>query len=413
LQAEHASVRVAAAAYLASFLARFVPLPPPALAAALRRVAAFVAAYVAADAQQAALTASLHSRRSWGPGDAAMPSLAPASLHRSASVSAVAAGCSRAPGAGGTAAPALDWQRHEVFHAAVQALLYALCYHMHTLQGRGGGVHEGGSAAELWEIVAQHVVPVLHSPLAPLATCLLSVAAEFARQLAALGGPDLAHLLPGDAERAAALRPCEMFFPFDPYLLPLSQPRLQLRATYRAWRRGHVVEAGAACAAAAPVAINASGDSSSDTSSDSGGGSAQLSDDEDLDGGTPPSASAASGEAPANPFSASRPVPAPAQPIVATHARAPVRSHGAHGSSSQADSALQGVSYASLPPQHAGGTASPEGGMPMSLSDPSFVAWRWQRSSAKASADAVRMAGSPDVLMGCTPPAAILWPVEN
>ena len=178
-------------------------------------------------------------------------------LHRSASVAGVV---SARHGAQGDAAVE-SWRGHEPFYAALQALLCALCYHMHgppvvthasTLStvstGDAAEVFVAGdkvaTGGELRRLVAQEVVPLCRSHLQPLSDCLSSTAAEFVRQLAALPGlPDLSDLVPAERACSAAGRPFEMLFPFDPYLLPLSRPLLDLERTYRNWRHGHAVRA--------------------------------------------------------------------------------------------------------------------------------------------------------------------------
>ena len=58
--------------------------------------------------------------------------------------------------------------------------------------------------------------------LAPLSVCLPTVVAEFSRLVARLGLMDCGALLPQRSQAMRAQRPLEMFFPFDPYLLPRS-----------------------------------------------------------------------------------------------------------------------------------------------------------------------------------------------
>ena len=169
------------------------------------------AAVPSLDAAAAAAAPAPRSRHSWGPGTAAQP------LYGTPSMAA------QTP-----SEPA--WHRHEMFYAVLQALMYVLCYH---LPSACADAPQGPLAV----LTRDAVVPLLRSPLAPLATCLPSVSAEFVRQLAAHRLADVAHLLPrGGAAADASGRRFEMLFPFDPYLLPRSRPLLNLPATFRTWR---------------------------------------------------------------------------------------------------------------------------------------------------------------------------------
>jgi RNA polymerase I-specific transcription initiation factor RRN3 len=75
--------------------------------------------------------------------------------------------------------------------------------------------------------------------LTPLALCLPSVSAEFARLTSRLGLMDCRPLLAQQAAQPRPLRPLEMFFPFDPYLLAGSARLLDLSHTYIRWHGGH------------------------------------------------------------------------------------------------------------------------------------------------------------------------------
>ena len=68
--------------------------------------------------------------------------------------------------------------------------------------------------------------------LAPMAVCLPTVVAEFAKLTAGLGLMECGPWLPDTAEAARCQRPLEMFFPFDPYLLRRSASFLDLRRTF-------------------------------------------------------------------------------------------------------------------------------------------------------------------------------------
>ena len=269
MQEEETLVRTACAAYLASFLARFSPLPASALVDTLGVLAGFAARYAAAHAPlsgAAPVSSRLASCKLWGAGDAAMPhSYAPGTqmgargnreYTRARPYSAVPAS-----GLADAAAGGAHWQQHEAFYAVVQALLYVLCYHLSSHDATGGAA-DAQVQRQLRSIAAEQVVPLLRSGLRPLQACLPSVACEFARQCARLGIAQLTQLLPGkparEARTAAAVpvaaqaqqrqqqqhdqfhspRPFEMFFPFDPYLLPQSKPLLQLPRCYRSWRGG-------------------------------------------------------------------------------------------------------------------------------------------------------------------------------
>jgi RNA polymerase I-specific transcription initiation factor RRN3 len=316
--------RVAAAAYLASFLARCAPVPEPLVVDVLQQLATACSEYAGGGGG--------------GNGVAGRPG-GVVTLAASGSSGAVAGGAGAASAGG-------DAQRHQVFYAMVQALLYALCYHMEPLVHQQRQ-HPGASpahAAAVKALVRERVAPLLgHPQLQPLAVCLPSVSAEFVRQAAALKladlGPLLAAAAPGQAAAAAAqqrqpaagdsstavapqlrpaVRPLEMFFPFDPYLLRRSSRFLSLDTSYVRWRGGHP-HAGAAAGGGAvdgleggsedeglqeddEGASSSGGGSSSSSSSGSDLSSSDLEDEEDhhmaasLDGPaglTPPGLAAA------------------------------------------------------------------------------------------------------------------------
>jgi RNA polymerase I specific transcription initiation factor RRN3 len=73
--------------------------------------------------------------------------------------------------------------------------------------------------------------------LAPLSRCIPSVVTEFQRLTERLGLMDCAPLLPKESP-ARQQRPLEIFFPFDPYLLPTSARLLDLPQTYIRWHGG-------------------------------------------------------------------------------------------------------------------------------------------------------------------------------
>ena len=318
-------------------------------------------------------------------------------LHRSASVSGVV---SARHGAQGDAAVE-PWRGHEPFYAAVQALLYALCYHMHghpvvIHASTASTVSTGGAAkgsvacdkvatgGELRRHVAQEVVPLCHSYLQPLSVCLPSIAAEFVWQLAALPGlPDLSDLVPAERARGAAGRPFEMFFPFDPYLLPLSRPLLDLKRTYRSWRHGQAVRAKQSEAEALQIhSVNDTYHDEEDASIDMDGSDSNSSAgskdsaDIDLSDAEPASPVAtAPGMAvplPCNPFAASQPMHAQrasdAQAAQAHNGAAGQFGHSISASDAAEGSSLggrtdyvMGTSYASSPHGDLGAARSPDG----------------------------------------------------
>lgn len=245
-----AITRSACAAYIASFLARASFVPQPTLLEALQRLTTWASRYAA----------------SAGIGQLAdSPSFAAPSTTRSMSDLQQAMQLSRARSTGqmGGDAGAMA-ARHQVFYAAVQAAMYALCYHMRALLGSREAPRAGVVALlhQLHEVCAHAIAAfvncctcccasmsnistsktkpttqVLGSVLAPLHFCADSVVAEFTHQCRALGMP-----LPPEPPAGAApreRRPLELFFPFDPYLLRCSAQHLRLRETYVRWSRGH------------------------------------------------------------------------------------------------------------------------------------------------------------------------------
>ena len=324
--------RAAAAAYLASFLARCALAPEAVVVGALQQLAAACAEYAARVAGGGGGSGGSAD------GDGGAPTSGVVKLGRSGSGGALAAAAA-ANGDAAAAAAAIeahplgaDAQRHQVFYAMVQALLYVLCYHMGPLVHQQKQ-HPGASpahAAAVKALVRGAVAPLLaHARLQPLAVCLPSVSEEFVRQAAALRIADLSPLL--EAARAAnaaagggaaaaarpqpaagdgaaapapaplvrpAVRPLEMFFPFDPYLLRRSARLLSLDTTYVRWRGGHphAAEAadggdgGAAGAAAGGAAAAGAHEGDDDalgsgSSGDDSGSGSSSSDEDDDDGG--------------------------------------------------------------------------------------------------------------------------------
>ncbi|KXZ57030.1 hypothetical protein GPECTOR_1g930 [Gonium pectorale] len=250
--------RAACAAYLASFLARAAFLPESLVVRTLQDLANFCVSYCKSAAPSSA-----------APGSSSFRGQAAAGLSDTR------------PFAGLTSEDnSSQTQRHQVLYAAVQAVLYVLCYHMQPLVGpanhmqRGAaGAAGGGSppapstgasaapapgdagsdrrarAETVLELVRGPVWEVLNHPLQPLGVCLPSVAAEFVHQAASLGVVDCRPLLAQLEPSTRSQRPLEMFFPFDPYLLRRSSRYLQLKSSYVRWRHGHPQSAAGASGA--------------------------------------------------------------------------------------------------------------------------------------------------------------------
>lgn len=209
--------RCACAAYLASFLARSALAPEGLVVAAVQQLAGSCWEY----AQHAKLTAS-----NSGKGLVAVADKAGA-----AAANAVT-----------TSSDPLA-QSHQVFYAMFQALLYVLCYHLEPLiikHRQHPASTTCDHATVVADVVRSKVLPLLTHSLQPLSVCLPSVAAEFVRQASVLGLADCSGLLPAaDILGRPAMRPLEMFFPFDPYLLHRSSCFLELERSYVRWRGGH------------------------------------------------------------------------------------------------------------------------------------------------------------------------------
>ncbi len=207
--------RCAAAAYLASYLARCGRLPTPTVLAALQQLADCCSSYAGSVGQ----------------------------LQRSGSGGGLAAAAAAAAGGEDLV------QRHQVFYAMVQGLLYVLCYHMGGCLASGarrparagllpaaccfapaapaGSSWMGDAAALLarlqcgWaaltcsrcccpppaagpgtpeaqavsQLVREQLAPLLSHWLSPLRACLPSVASEFSTQAVALGLMDCSSLM--------------------------------------------------------------------------------------------------------------------------------------------------------------------------------------------------------------------------
>eukprot|EP00892_Ulva_mutabilis_P009463 jgi/Ulvmu1/688/UM010_0060.1 len=292
---EHKVCRTSCAAYAASFLARFAQLPLVDVVACVHRLADFCTTY-ATSAGAPPRQRSPPKRASTEPGKpkiahlsrrATMPALtdgAPSSnsMRRQSSATAVAQ------------RDAPDWERHEVFYAACQAAMYSLCYHMHVLDERPEEKAAVAACADLRKIVADGMVPLMGSELRPLEVCLPTVSREFVRQVARhhLGALPLPAVAADAMTRHDGRAAFEMFFPFDPYLLPVSAPALDLATAFRSWRGGHVV----ADAAAADAAVDGDPDEDDDTDTRGGDRSSEeedsqleSDDDEEVFGTSAPS----------------------------------------------------------------------------------------------------------------------------
>jgi RNA polymerase I-specific transcription initiation factor RRN3 len=308
--AQPAITRCACAAYLASFLARCGPAPPALVVDVLHKLAAAAQEY--ADGALEAARRHQQSARglhrvgsSSGGGGGGLPATSSnAALVLLAGLSdlmgqgplngVAAAGSTGAGGASSGSAGALAAiQRHQVFYAMVQALLYLLCYHMQPLFNAPPGSEQQALGQALAALVRQQVLPLLSHALAPLAVCHQAVTAEFVRQALLLGladaeweaaaleavsqhqaaleiaasvatavvvggdsgsgsgggGGDGSSGASGAAGQLRVLRPLEVFFPFDPYLLRRSARFLELPRTYVCFSHGHPHAAGAAAAA--------------------------------------------------------------------------------------------------------------------------------------------------------------------
>lgn len=289
--------RTSCAAYAASFLARFAPLPLADVVGCVQRLADFCSAY--------ATTAGAPPRRRSPPKRAStdIGALRPATLARRATMPALTthtpATMQRQPSAAAApAADALDWERHEVFYAGCQAAMYSLCYHMHALDEQTADKGAAAACADMRRLVSHSMVPLMASDLRPLDVCLPSVSREFVRQIArhGLGALPPPAAPPELMSRHGGRAAFEMFFPFDPYLLPVSAPPLALGATFRAWRGGHVVPDAAADAAAAGSDADEDDDTETrdgDRTSAEEGSQLESDDEEEVFGTSAPSDSGA------------------------------------------------------------------------------------------------------------------------
>jgi RNA polymerase I-specific transcription initiation factor RRN3 len=287
-----AITRCACAAYLASFLARCAVAPKPLVVDVLHKLTAAAQEY----ADSALQAAHRHQQQQQQQGfhrvgsrksgelkasssDAALVLLAGLSdLMGQGPLNGVTAGANTVGSSQAGALAAI--QRHQVFYAMVQALLYLLCYHMQPLLGEqqqdsSGEQQQLGQA--IATLVRQQVLPLLSHPLAPLAVCHQAVTAEFVRQALMLGLADAqweeaalqavsqhqvalstaastaaAIVIGGEgagdeggAMQPRVLRPLEVFFPFDPYLLKRSAKFLQLPTSYMCFSHGQPHVSGA------------------------------------------------------------------------------------------------------------------------------------------------------------------------
>jgi RNA polymerase I-specific transcription initiation factor RRN3 len=291
--------RSACAAYLASFLARCALAPKELIVDVMSKLAGCCQEYADSIMQQ-----QQQQQQGRGLGGRSSSSSGLVLLQSSGSSSN-----------GAAAGPLAQVQRHQAFYAMVQALLYVLCYHMQPLLGtqlqqqqqqqvepQQPDPQQQQLAAAVEQLVRQQVLPLLSHPLAPLAVCHQAVTHEFVRQALLLGLADdswesaaveavAAHQAAVAAANAAAaavviggdggadassqvpgvLRPLEVFFPFDPYLLQRSSRFLELGRSYTCFSHGQPHVAGdealaAAAAAGRQAAAAAGGEADSDGS---------------------------------------------------------------------------------------------------------------------------------------------------
>jgi RNA polymerase I-specific transcription initiation factor RRN3 len=355
MQAEQLVVRTTCAAYVASFLARYTPLPLSTVVATLQSLCDFASQYAAragalvhrTNSLAGGLAGSEHGAcmRRWTSTAGSMPAM-----------------------------PIIDWQQHEIFYAVTQSLMYILCYHMHRVSGPPLVAADEAALQQLRELISGKVVPLVMCSLQPLAVCLPTVSREFSKQVAMC---QLGEISSTHAAGVRVNRRFEMFFPFDPYLLPVSAPHLHLQSTYRIWRRGHVVGGPSAGGAVA-------GGDASDDDEDGDGASDGDESDSDLgrtseEGASPRTDVAASVPGSSGPVPAAPPRAAPYNPFAARSAacggmdsqpQVVASSHAGawgHNASSTSDGYLYGHSYASSMQDALG--QSPDGAVPMSLSD--------------------------------------------
>lgn len=222
--------RSAAAAYAGSFLARAGFIPEPLVVEALQRLADWCVRYTKEEDRRGGLPPI--------PSSSALTTMAMVEGR----------------------------DRHAPFYAACQSLLYSLCYHMEPLlkqkarsAGATGAAANGGGASPLAhhasevlqacahgieQLFADVMPRLLSHSLDPLSSCARSVVLEFGRQAGALGHPELLKIVREwerrrTAASARSIRPLEVFFPFDPYLLRRSASFLELDKSYVRWRKGH------------------------------------------------------------------------------------------------------------------------------------------------------------------------------
>ncbi|KAA6429038.1 MAG: hypothetical protein FRX49_01148 [Trebouxia sp. A1-2] len=215
-----AITRTACAAYLASFLARAKFLPKPLLIQSLLSMAHWCAEYCKAQDQRQ-LAASCPATSTFELGI-----------------------------------------QHQVFYAMCQGLLYAFCYHLDSLLSTDAGdidaadpsqLHisdappptslSGDNAcmqpADIRHTLSDLLPRILHHRLSALTVCAPSVAHQFLQQAQRLSLLDCTSLQTNVAAAHMQVRPLEMFFPFDPYLLRRSARFLKLPSSYNTWGGGH------------------------------------------------------------------------------------------------------------------------------------------------------------------------------
>ncbi|DBB10726.1 hypothetical protein WJX82_002210 [Trebouxia sp. C0006] len=215
-----AITRTACAAYLASFLARAKFLPKPLLIQSLLSMAQWCADYCKTQDQRQLATSF------------------PATSTFELGI------------------------QHQVFYAMCQGLLYAFCYHLDSLLSTDADdmdavdpsqLHISDAApptskpedkacmqpADIRHTLSDLLPRILHHRLSPLTVCAPSVAHQFLQQAQRLSLLDCTSLQTTVASAHMQVRPLEMFFPFDPYLLRRSARFLKLPSSYNTWGGGH------------------------------------------------------------------------------------------------------------------------------------------------------------------------------
>jgi RNA polymerase I specific transcription initiation factor RRN3 len=257
LQAEAKSRRITCAAYAGSFLARYAPLPLSDVTSCLERLIRFATNYAA----NAVSRGSIHRSTSM---------LVPTSTL------ANSIGFERSFSTSAFEVKGANQDQHDVFYAACQAAMYSVCFHGSCLcpASKGAATAAAEQCAAFRSLVQNGLIPLMQCPLNPLHACLPTVTDEFRHTLIRHSLEDLSQLPNLSAAAPRRKVRCDTYFPFDPYLLPLSACGLKLDAYYRSWRHGvHASEMPIVQTAVDPVLDNYSesgDDSTLDGVSDEG-----------------------------------------------------------------------------------------------------------------------------------------------